>query len=590
MELNKKSKRKTSFWVFLSLYAFFAAFIVVQSCLPGSVSASQSELIASWVAFFANLKDNGKTAAVIEPTAIALKAGSEGDTTYLPPLNGVPQVALGTTTRLWYSVTYPLGSIGIEDDTFVVTATKNADCFSLVTDSGNHVVRIVPMKPCLGASISVQAGKLSPVSYSFDAVALPSPTDYRISASTTDLKINESAVITVSSSSQNQTDFHRYYDPAKLAYSSSDPSVVSVTNDGLVAAKSEGTANVTVGSQSLSFTVSGALPAPTNPTLAVSRVSGELHLQDYGLSEAVCGATYKAVFSSLAEGSDKTVAWSLSNNDYLLKARIVSSGYDEDGNPICHVMGYRQTGAIKVLCTYGNDRSAHGSFDDEVMAVVPSSMSLDYSAATGKEATYSELPSSLSVEKTTSVYLRGNFSPALPSDASIYVTKSSEGLLVYGDKTAHITVSFPSTGDFDLTVASLSNPALTVSVSFHVTPANVAPSNPTFHTWIRKNLGHLGLFVCLGVFGCLFWSAFYEGSFERTYWKLGLTNVGAGFFFAALSEAIQRIPALQRDGEWSDVGIDMIGFVIGFLAVFLVFLTIWLAKKIRHKETKEPLK
>ncbi|MCI1245146.1 MAG: VanZ family protein [Bacilli bacterium] len=596
---NKPNERKASFWVFLAFYALFGAFIIVQSCLPGDISSSQSELVAKAVAFFINLGSGNATAEVIEPTAIALKNGGEGDTTYLPSIGGVPQIAVGTTTRLWFDVSYPYGKIGVEDGTFDVTATKGASSFAYSVDTGNHVVRIVPSSPCEGAEIKIIAGKLSPYFYAFDAVALPVPDDYAVNFPAVSLHVNETMEVTVGPGDPSKIDmtkFLRYYDPTLLEHSSGDEAVATMDEYGNVRAVGEGSSVLRVGDKSCNLTVAGALPSPGDASLKIDKTSGEVCLLDYGEDTAKYGASFAASVSNLAEGADPSVRWWLTGNEYGLKARIVTTGEDGAGDSVCHIQGYREKGAFLVHAALRADPSVEAAIEAETSEIVPTSMSLLYATSTGEVQTFRALPSSIGVEKTTSVYLKGDFGAIAPTDSNLTVDDVEGDVLVYGENTSSLTLSFPAPGDYSLTVRSEADPSLSVSFSVAVSPVTVSPENVSFHTWVRKNIGHLGLFLCLGVFGCLFWRSFFEGSFRKEWWKFALTNLGIGFLTALTSEAIQLIPSLERGARWMDVGIDVAGFSIGFVATFLVFLAIFLIGFFKSekrslgepKETKRP--
>ncbi|MCI2111509.1 MAG: VanZ family protein [Bacilli bacterium] len=591
---NKPSQRKASFWAFLAFYAFFGAFILVQSCLPGDISSSQSELVAQAVAFFVNLGSGNATAEVIEPTAIALKDGVEGDTTYLPSIDGVPQIAVGTTTRLWFEVSYPYGKIGVEDGTFEVTAAKGGDSFAYSVDTGNHVVRIVPSSPCEGAEIKIVAGKLPPYFYAFDAVALPAPDDYAVDFPATSLRVNETMEVTVGPGESSQIDmtkFLRYYDPTLLEHSSGDERVATIDEYGNVRAVGEGSSLLRVGDKTCRLTVAGALPSPGGASLGIEKTSGEVRLLDYGEDAAKYGASFAARVSGLAEGADPSVRWWLTGNEYGLKARIVSAG-----DSVCHIQGYREKGAFIVHAALRAEPSAEAAIEAETSEIVPSSMSLLYATSTGEAQSFRALPSSIRVEKTTSVYLKGDFGGTAPTDSNLTVDDLEGDVLVYGENTSSLTLSFPATGDYSLTVRSEADPSLSVSFSVMVSPATVSPENASFHIWVRKNIGHLGLFLCLGVFGCLFWHSFFEGPFRKEWWKFALTNLGIGFLTALTSEAVQLIPSLERGARWMDVGIDMAGFSIGFVVAFLVFLALFLVGFLKRekkplgppKETKRP--
>jgi hypothetical protein len=246
-------------------YALFGAFIIVQSCLPGDISSSQSELVAKAVAFFINLGSGNATAEVIEPTAIALKNGGEGDTTYLPSIGGVPQIAVGTTTRLWFDVSYPYGKIGVEDGTFDVTATKGASSFAYSVDTGNHVVRIVPSSPCEGAEIKIIAGKLSPYFLCVRRGGFARPGRLRGEFPRGFPPCNETMEVTVGPGDPSKIDmtkFLRYYDPTLLEHSSGDEAVATMDEYGNVRAVGEGSSVLRVGDKSCNLTVAGAFAKP----------------------------------------------------------------------------------------------------------------------------------------------------------------------------------------------------------------------------------------------------------------------------------------------------------------------------------------
>ena len=589
---RNKEKKPISFWVWFSLYAFFGAFIVVQSALPAWASSEQSDLIARAVAFFINAGTSDHVADIIEPTSLSLKSGSEGDTTYLPSVNGVPQIALGTTTRLWFTVAYPFGQVGVEDDSLEAEATKGSDCFRYATDAGNHVVRITALKPFVGAELSVKIGKLDPYLYTFDSVTLPAPTSYSVSADKTSLKVNEVATLAVTSTlpDEDATKFLRYYDTSLLARSSSNESVVTVDSFGSVLARGEGTATVTMGNKTVDFVVTGSNPTVPATSLVVNQ-TGSLHLNDFGLDKKQYGAKFFATLSPSASGADESVNWSLSGNENGLKARLIEKGTDSvSGKPYCLIQGYRSLGDVTVTASLVAAPTIHGSLVSSITEIVPTSFSLLYSTLTGQAQAFVAAPASLAIKNTTSLYLKGSFGSLVPTNGDIKISSQTLGSsvkadpLVYGDASGTITISFVSAGDYSFVFSSVANPALSAELSVQVEQATVDSGNSTFHVWIRKNIGHLGLFLCFGVFGVFFWRAFYGSDFKKQWWKIGATGLGIGFVFAAGSEVIQLIPILERDGQWGDVGIDMAGFSSGLILTMAVFAIIWFVRWFSHKK------
>ena len=198
------------------------------------------------------------------------------------------------------------------------------------------------------------------------------------------------------------------------------------------------------------------------------------------------------------------------------------------------------------------------------------------------------------------MYLKGAFGTIAPTNGDIEISSRTLGSsvkaepLVYGDASGTITISFVSAGDYSFVFRSVANPTLTAELSVNVEQATIDSGNGTFQVWVRKNIGHLGLFLCFAVAGVFFWRAFYGSDFKRQWWKVCATGLGIGLGFAMLSEAIQLIPVLERGSQWADVGIDMIGFSSGFILTLGVLALVWLIrwlvlkKKDARSETSIP--
>lgn len=115
-----------------------------------------------------------------------------------------------------------------------------------------------------------------------------------------------------------------------------------------------------------------------------------------------------------------------------------------------------------------------------------------------------------------------------------------------------------------------------------VRPGTVTPENyNAFATFIRKSLGHFGLFVASGIFSSL---AIYYIFKDFKWIKHFLNTIFAlsfGLIIAATTEIIQlNVP--ERSGEFTDVLIDYGGYLLG---AFLVGLVLFLI--IRHQRKKQ---
>ena len=115
-----------------------------------------------------------------------------------------------------------------------------------------------------------------------------------------------------------------------------------------------------------------------------------------------------------------------------------------------------------------------------------------------------------------------------------------------------------------------------------VRPGTVTPENyNAFATFIRKSLGHFGLFAISGIFSSL--SIYYI--FKDFKWIKHFLNtifaLSFGLIIATTTEIIQlNVP--ERSGEFTDVLIDYGGYLLGTFLVGLVLLLF-----IRHQRKKQ---
>lgn len=94
----------------------------------------------------------------------------------------------------------------------------------------------------------------------------------------------------------------------------------------------------------------------------------------------------------------------------------------------------------------------------------------------------------------------------------------------------------------------------------------------TFSYYIRKLVGHFGLFLAMSLFGTLTYLMFIKKKYIAYPISLGVS-----FLLASLSEFIQ-IFAGSRGPSFKDVGIDMLGASIPFLIILVIDMIIYLHK------------
>lgn len=99
----------------------------------------------------------------------------------------------------------------------------------------------------------------------------------------------------------------------------------------------------------------------------------------------------------------------------------------------------------------------------------------------------------------------------------------------------------------------------------------------TFSYWVRKLVGHFGLFMVMSLFGTLTYLFFIKKKYISY-----PVSIFVSFVLACLSEFIQ-IYAGSRGPSFKDVGIDMLGASIPFVIILIIDLIIYLVKSKKNK-------
>ena len=98
----------------------------------------------------------------------------------------------------------------------------------------------------------------------------------------------------------------------------------------------------------------------------------------------------------------------------------------------------------------------------------------------------------------------------------------------------------------------------------------VDSQSESFHSWVRKFIGHYSYFVLLGSVSTLFYLSLRKK--VKDYLLLTI-SFSVGFIFAVISEFLLEAKTLGRTGSWSDVGIDYLGFItLSIVIVFIYYL------------------
>jgi VanZ family protein len=592
-----KHKRPITY-ISLVIYVLLSTFIIIESCLSSSISGGQSNLFAQISAFFVNLFKGPQTVEIIKPSEL----GEIGDSTYVGVGDdNIPNIVIGTTTRLIINVKYPNKSK--KDDVYdnEWTYTKSlgkGDDYNLIVsnpiakDGGfDYTIRIVANS--MGSemySVKFNFANKIDYEYKFHIVDLVKPKDnqYEAKLARDHLNINESVKIDTKlvdpNGSRNDTYIRRYLDEAKIERSSSNNSVATIDENGVILAKGEGTANITFGKYVFPITVSSVINAlPTSLDANIDPIGKDNPCPldyDYIFEEGEDINDYSVVVK--ADISDKSVSWDI---DKPLCAKLAPYKYDEEGYPVyfdddgipaIRVAGYRKNEAFNLTCTSNSNPTLSKVIPLEMKDVPATEVTFN---VTGNIEIYVNEQKAVSIVAIT---------PKNVSNKKINVQVSDESIIqVVNNNSESVILKAINIGKCHITIKSLSNETLTGEFDITtIAKQAINEDNFTdFHSFVRKFLGHFLLFMATAIFGSIFFITFFND--DKKKFTLGAPiALGIGFIVAALSELIQYfVPS--RSGTWMDIGIDFAGYFVGVLACYLILLLVIWIKKRKKKDPQE---
>lgn len=577
----KHKKAAISCWVSFGL---FSLIILGEACMPSSASGQQSNWLAN---LFANLINDLTPTKVIEPI-------------YPDALEIVPMAFLceeneaivGTTKVIDYVQTFPENPNNApkhSNITFTRTdSSTEADySYSITQTSSGGRIRIIPYRSdSFSFSLTDESGHVE--EFPFTAIPLKEPEKFDVSFPS-EMKIGQSALIEGTltheevKDSENETADHylrRFFDPSLYEVTSSNPSVIEV-GKGYIRALSSGNAVLShAGKEISSIRVTDEI-MPSGTISATALTSNELHPLDYDYFETrTYGVPLFVNFSS--EEMDQTILWESSNP---LVARVTNTHTNSKGElvPGGFAMGYRLSGNATITGTLVSDPAQKVTYEFVSCEQAPSEAKFTFSSKGVNYDGSSQIP--LSSGDTLSI--KTSFLPENSSKTAVHVDVSdSEILLVRLNDSNSVSVVAKETGSARLSCYFVSNPALRIEVEVLVKAAStINDSNMgRFQIATRKFIGHFTLFAVTSLFGFLAsMFTFFEGKWLALPINATLgTAYGAALAF--LSEAIQKIPALQRGASMVDVGIDCLGAFAGVLVGVIVFIVVRYIRNRKHKK------
>ena len=605
--------RKPKVYISFGLYMLLILFIIFESCLPASSSGAHSRFISNIYAFFVNLFKGPQVVEVIKPNNIELT----GDSTFLgKDDDDIPMVALGTTSMITYTVSYPgkksidtydknitINKAILEDDSYVIAQHS----YSINKKVGTLTIWLVANKlETSNHKINIKVSNKLEQEYEFKIVDLPAPTSYEASISKTSLKINESATITTKLIDNRTVEennkrpdryLRRIFDISKIERSSSNEGVATIDEFGIVHALSMGNSTITYGKETFDVTVSSeSIMTPTSFDLVIDPNSNShpnLLDYDYVYEKKNTEEYYDSnEYSTLIRANfpdltlpDTSVSWGLDELSKL-KAKLGPYKYDENDNPIyvddegipcIRVMGYREEGDITLTCYSNSNPLLTREMNLTIGQALPTSMKLN-NVKEGKVSMYMGDQYTLSA----------SFDPVNTHNKRITVSCNDESAIkTNGNGSTSVNITSLKQGNFTIRVTSVANESLTQEFTLSVTAKKAINDDnfSGFNMLVRKFAGHAGLFLISSMFGYLFFYFFYEDKRNKPIYAI-IGSLVVGFLLAGLSELLQLF-APGRYAAFADVLTDFLGVSIGVTFSMVIWAIIYMIKRLRENKKKE---
>jgi len=567
MEKERKRRRILKY-SFLSLSLISYGFIIYQSAIVGETSSRWSGWASDiWIDLLnvkLNLKENIDE---VKPETISLSNNS-----YI--YNSVSgyednEIPLGCVKQLKAEV-LPIKTT----DRSVTFEAIPSNMVNLVA-SGNVLTIEALKKGNVTISAKSNADNSLIQSFNYSIVDLVKPASFDVKKESITLKNGQSSLIDVQMNEtvlgDNQVKLSRYYDISKLTYSSSNPSVAEVVGQ-YVKAKSEGSATITVTNGTVTKNIDVIVENNSSPILNVTgkfdvNGSSDVHILDvdYDLF------TQLSVDWGSNDPTDKNVIWSV---DKPLAAIVNQKG---------EVRGYRNIDPkndvdFKVTATSVDNPSIKQDFNMKLRHVLPTSIDVSTSLKQNDEGFYM-----IPLEKTSSMNIV--FNPknttlkdydVICSDSSyVQITKSGNSINFIGLKKGTTTIQIVSKND-----ESVKSEIIKLDIDKREIIND--DNHERFVYIVRKYLGgHAFLFAMFGIFTTLYIYFAHIEKKSKILLVAVLCSLLVGFLLSGVSEIVQLYTP-GRIGSFSDVGIDMMGYGLGFVFISIVLSIIW---KVKQRKT-----
>ena len=401
-------------------------------------------------------------------------------------------------------------------------------------------------------------------------VDVVAPSTYEISVSNSTIEVGNPETIKFDidageSIGKDELLLSRYYDLTKLTYTSSDEETATVDKFGVIHPLDEGNTTIKV-SNDLGFEKTLDIKV-TGDTLPVNYENLRVECNDYCYENEVFENPKNYSFNTfkIYDGDTKLSAKDFtyeSSNELLVKV-------DKSGV----IRGYRKLSKEDEKATItitskktGQSLTKEITVKRELPDALFTRIDISGTQVWNQEKLTSFVGEIVTIEALSNLKDYENLVDVVASNPEVV------NVTVSGNK---VTLEFLKEGTTDVTLTSKLVPSLSTKISFTVMKAGAVQDYESFNLSLRKSLGHALMFALTQVFTYI---ALYMFFYDKKFWLISLISFLSGLVLASISETIQFFIPL-RSGTIADVGIDMLGVIVGFV---FVFSAIMIAKSVKR--------
>ena len=578
-----KKKRKIILIISWVLFGLTSTLIIAESFIPSSKSGEHSLSFSSLIARIVNVFSKPKQIVTLDPTEINVTVTDPSANVDDTKTSIIPEekAVIGTTKLYSYTLSYPDKEADIynSDVTFTCLTSPGENSYTSTISSSKKsgTVRIIPLLEG-NYSFELKDKANHTKTISFEAVSRIKTSSISSSITSLNVDIGEYKYFSYAFTfgDLNRTDtstdhyLQRFYDRSLSEFTSSDESIFTVNNGGIIKGVHNGVASLLFkGEVVTEINVSNSSFVSEVDHISLSSASLDIAPLDF---DYPYGNQIKVhYFNYLDEEIESNEPVMFTSDNYLIA--MVDNDHQEiiDGElknvSGGFVSGYRSFGKTKIHATLCSNTSIKDSLEFESKTVNPTSAVItaksDNKVLSNSEINSLVAGSSISLSKT---YLPMN---ASNTELKVEVSDASK-LEVQNNNTNSPSINILNAGDcsFSVYMPSIGEESkVTYNLSISSRKAIEDKDMSKFHQLIRKGAGHFALFFVDGVFGFV---AFFLTMFKKKKWWISLlVNSGllllTGFALAGISELIQLISALHRVSLMSDVLIDFLGFTFAII-------------------------